>query len=198
MNTDNQARIETLKKVAADLGGDFIRIPYRPISNFFDEKIELSGFNIRIGRTRNNLTSLIATIGKPYSGFSRNSPEIGVNLSRSHTALLNDIKRRLLPKAATWLAATKQRFNEHSQEEAAHAELLHAFLIANRCGTPQTTQNGSVIGKGMTFANNYQQTDHQGNFVGKIRVKSLRAFEMIAAICADDYEFHSGGGSDAP
>jgi hypothetical protein len=116
---------------------------------------------------------------------------VNVSLQRPALAIARDLQRRLIPQATQWA----QRCRDHSanlrHEKQVEGEFLARIFAANRSEPTRWRNHGSWSGKGFEIERYHGNPARWGEYVATVKVRSIQALEQIAAICAEDVEFHT-------
>lgn len=174
--------IEHVQELASLLEADFEIDGYCLHLHFFS-------YTIFIRKNYNSSKSKFSFMMKQDFGKSFYD-SIQMNLERPVRSLMKDLKRRLLNNGHEW--ASEKRA-EHAKNRAGkdRARLLSAeILAANGCKISEVQQsNGRIFGHNFHLHNIYQVSD-KGNetIYADIRLNSVAAMKMVAAICEEDYQ----------
>jgi hypothetical protein len=115
---------------------------------------------------------------------------IRLSLHRPALAITKDIQRRLIPAATAWAQKSRDLTAKRLREKQTEAEFLASIFAANRCEPTRWSHRESWTGKGLEIDRYNAQFSYRGEHVATVKVRSLQALQQIAAICAEDYEFH--------
>ena len=115
---------------------------------------------------------------------------IRLSLERPAQAIAKDIQRRLIPATTVWAQQSRDLTARKLREKQSEAEFLEKIFNANRCEPTTWGQRDGWTGKGIEIATHNARLSHWGEYIATVKVRSFQALEQIAAICAEDYEFH--------
>ncbi len=139
-------------------------------------------------QTKKARFTAILPVGIPVLG---SVDGVNVSLKRPALAIAKDIQRRLIPNAAQWAQRCRDHTTKLKREKLAEAEFLARIFVANRCEPTSWGHRDGWMGKGIEIANHNARLSHWGEYIATVKVRSIQALEQIAAICAEDAEFHT-------
>ena len=183
----SESEITNLRAVAAFFGCALI--DDEQASRFTLPVCEAFSLSIRRDYYSRPKARIFPTLPKDLSR-SGNVDGINVSLARPALAIAKDIQRRLIPAATKWAQECRDHTARELQATREQTEFLARIFAANRSAVTEYGHHNGWHGKGFGIGRDYAGRNHWGEYAASVRVRSIQALEQIAAICAEDHEFH--------